>query len=68
MRRWKYKKMGHLKTKTVSAEVEALGLVKKGTQEQFKKIIGARFLQEIPKIVLIRTAHILRNILLIGEM
>ena len=56
-------KMWKLQTVTVPVIVGALGLIKKGTQEHLNKIPGEHTLQEIQKIVLTGTAHILRKFL-----
>ena len=54
-------KMWHLKTKTLPVVVGALGLIKKGTQDFLDQIPGKPSLQEVQKIVLNSTAHILRR-------
>ena len=56
-------KMWHLKTKTLPVVVGALGLIKKGTQDFLDQIPGKPSLQEVQKIVLNSTAHILRRTL-----
>ena len=53
-------KMWHLKTKTLLVVVGALGLIEKGTQDFLDQIPGKPSLQEVQKIVLYSTAHILR--------
>lgn len=58
-------KKWHLKSRTVPVVVGALGLIKKGTQEQIKKIHGAPSHQDISEIVLSSTAHILQRALFI---
>ena len=57
-------KMWHLKTTVVPVIVGALGVVKKSLQEHIDKIPGQPLLQEIQKIVLTSTSHILRKTLL----
>ena len=56
-------KMWHLKTTIVPVIVGALGVVKKSMQEHIDKIPGQPLLQEIQKIVLTSTSHILRKTL-----
>ena len=56
-------KMWKMKTKTTPIIVEALGMIKKGTHEYVNEIPGNLSLAEIQKIVLNRTAHILRRTL-----
>ena len=56
-------RMWNLKTTTVPVIVGALGMVKKGTQKHLDKVPGNPCLQEIQKIVLTSTAHILRKAL-----
>ena len=56
-------KMWNLKTCTVPVVVGALGLIRKGTEEFISKIPGEPNLQEVQKIVLTSTAHILRKTL-----
>lgn len=58
-------KMWHLKTCTIPVVVGALGLIKKGAKEFVSKIPGNPSLQEIQKIVLNSTAHVLRRALTI---
>ena len=54
--------MGKLKTKTIPVVTGALGMIKKGTQNFIDKISGKPSLQEIQKIVLTSTAHILLKV------
>ena len=58
-------KMWHLKTRTIPVVVGALGLIKKGTSQYLEMIPGDPSLQEIQKIVLNSTAHVLRRALTI---
>ena len=55
--------MWHMKTKMVSFIIGALGMIKKGCQSHLDNIPGNPSLQDIQKIVLISTAHILRRAL-----
>ena len=50
-----------MKTKTIPVIVEALGMIKKGTQKYANEIPGNLSLTEIQIIVLNSTAHILRR-------
>ena len=54
-------KMWKLKTKTIPVVIGALGMIKKGTQNFIDQISGKPSLQELQKIVLTSTAHILRK-------
>ena len=56
-------RMWRLKTTIVPVVVGALGLIKKDTDKHIIKIPGDPSLQEIQKIVLNSTAHILRKVL-----
>ena len=56
-------KMLKLKTKTIPVVIGALGMIKKGTQNFIDQIPGKLSLQEMQKIVLTSTAHILRKVL-----
>ena len=56
-------KMWKLTTTTIPVIVGALGLVRVGTEDLIKQIPGSPQLQEIQKIVLTSTAHILRKTL-----
>ena len=51
--------MWKLKTKIIPVVIEALGMIKKGTQNFIDQITGKRSLQEIQKVLLTSTAHIL---------
>ena len=55
-------KMWHLKTTTIPVVVGALGLIKKGTNAFIEKILGSPPLQEVQKIVLNSTAHLLKRV------
>ena len=56
-------RMWHLKTTIVPVVVGALGMVKKGIQNHLNAIPGEPNLQEIQKIVLTSTTHLLRKAL-----
>ena len=56
-------KMWKLKTKTIPVVIGALGMIKKGTQNFIDQVPGKPSLQEMKKIVLTSTAHILRKVL-----
>ena len=56
-------KLWRLKTTVVPVIVGALGVIKKSTEGHIGKIPGQPLLQEIQKIVLTSTAHILRKTL-----
>ena len=56
-------KMWKLKTKTIPVVIEALGMIKKGTQNFIDQIPGKPSLQEMQKLVLTSTAHILQKVL-----
>ena len=56
-------KMWHLKTKTIPVVVGALGLIRKCTNAFIEKIPGSPSHQEVQKIVLNSTAHVLRRAL-----
>ena len=56
-------RMWHLKTTVIPIVVGALGMVKRGIQNHLKSLPGEPKLQEIQKIVLTSTAHILRKAL-----
>ena len=53
--------MWHLNATTLPAIMGALGMVRKGTSKNIEKIPGKSKLQELQKITLIGTAHILRK-------
>ena len=56
-------KTWHLRARTIPVVIGALGLVKKETKEFLDKIPGNPSFQEIQKIVLRGTAHVLRKAL-----
>ena len=56
-------KMWKLKTKIIPVVIGALGMIKKGIQNFIDQIPGNPSLQEMQKIVLTSTAHILRKVL-----
>ena len=56
-------KMWKLNTKTIAVVIGALGMIKKGTQNFIDQIPGKPSPQEMQKIVLTSTAHILRDVL-----
>ena len=56
-------KMWKMKTTTIPVIIGALGMIKKGTKDLVAKIPGKSTLDEIQKIVLNGTAHILRRFL-----
>ena len=56
-------KMWKLKTKTIPVVIKSLGMIKKGTLNFIDQISGKPSLQEMQKIVLTSTAHILRKVL-----
>ena len=56
-------KMWHLKTTTIPVVVGALGLIKKGTNAFIEKVPEFLSLQEVQKIVLSSTVHVLRRAL-----
>ena len=56
-------KMWKLKTKIIPVVIGALGMIKKGTQNFIDQVPGKPSLQEMQKIVLTSTAHILRKVL-----
>ena len=55
--------MWKLKTKTIPVVIGVLDMIKKGTQNFINQIPGKPSLQEMEKIVLTSTAHILRKVL-----
>ena len=57
----KVTKMWELKTKTIPVVIGALGMIKRDTQNFIEQIPGKSTLQEMQKIVLTNTAHILRK-------
>ena len=56
-------KVWHLKTKTLPVVIGALGLIKKDTDKFLEQIPGNPRLEEVQKIVLNSTEHILRRAL-----
>ena len=56
-------KMWKLKIKTIPVVIGTLGMTKKGTQNFINQIAGKPSLQEMQKIVLTSTAHVLRKVL-----
>ena len=56
-------KIWKLKAKITPVVIGALGMIKKGTQNIIDQIPGKPSLQEMQKIVLTSTAHILRKVL-----
>ena len=56
-------KMWNLNTKAIPFVVGALGMIKKGTQNFINQVTGKPSLQEMQKIVLTTTDHILRKVL-----
>ena len=55
-------KMWKLKTKTMPVVIGALGMIKKVTQNFIDQIPGKPSLQEMQKVVLTSTFHILRKV------
>ena len=55
--------MWHLKAILIPVVVGALGMIKKETEDQIKQIPGNPCLQELQKIVVNGTAHLLRRVL-----
>ena len=56
-------KLWHMKTVTVPVVIGAFGMIKKGTEKRLEKIPGSPNLNEMQKITLTGTAHILRKTL-----
>jgi len=56
-------RMWGLKATTVPVVIGALGIIKKGTDDFIKKIPGGITIEELQKIALLGTAHILRKVL-----
>ena len=56
-------KMWKLKTKIIPVVIRALAMIKKGTQNFIDQIPGKPSLQEMQKVVLTGTAHMLRKVL-----
>jgi len=55
--------MRGMKTTTIPVVIGALGLIKKGMDKYIQKIPGDTKIQELQKITLLGTSHILRNAL-----
>ena len=55
--------MWHLKTTVIPIVIEALGMIKRKSEDHIKGIPGNPCLQELQKIVLNGTAHLLRRVL-----
>ena len=56
-------KMWHLKTAVIPVVIGALGMIKRKSEDHIKQIPGNPCLQELQKIVLNGTAHLLRHVL-----
>ena len=54
-------RMWGMRTETVPVIVGALGLIRKGMDQNLGKIPGASNISELQKIILLGTAHILRR-------
>ena len=52
-----------MKTTTIPVVMGALGVIKKGMRSNIEKIPGKISLEELQKITLLGTAHILRKVL-----
>ena len=59
----KVEKLWHKKTVTIHVVIEALGMIKKGTEKHLEKIPWSPKLAEMEKIALTGNAHILRKTL-----
>ena len=55
--------MRHLKTITMPVIVGTFGIIKKGTDKDINKIVSSPSWNEIQKIALCGTAHLLRKVL-----
>ena len=55
--------MWHVKATTIPVIMDALAMIRKGIGKNIEKIPGNRKLQELQKMTLIVTAHILRKTL-----
>jgi len=55
--------MWRMKTTTIPVVIETLGLIKKGMEGYIQKIPGDTKIQELQKITLLGTSHILRKAL-----
>ena len=56
-------KMWHLKTTVIPVVIGGLGMIKRKSEDHIKKITGNPCLQELQKIVLNGTAHLLQRVL-----
>ena len=56
-------KLWHMKTVAIPVVIRTLGMIKKGTEKHLEKILGRLSLDEMQKIALTVTAHILRKTL-----
>ena len=56
-------KMWKMKTTTLPVVIGALGAIKEGMRLKVEKIPGTINIEELQKIALMGTAHILRNVL-----
>ena len=56
-------RMWGMSTETVLVVIGALGVIKKGLEEQTGKILGSINISELQKTMLLGTAHILRRVL-----
>ena len=56
-------KMWHLKATVIPVVIGALGMIKRKSEDHIKQIPGNPCLQELQKIVLNGTAHLLRRVL-----
>ena len=56
-------KMWKLRTKTIPVVIGALSMIKKGSQNLIDQIPGKLSIQEMQKIVVTSSAHILRKVL-----
>ena len=56
-------RMWEMKTTTIPVVIGALGLIKKGLEKRLKQIPGSPKMQEIQKIVILGSAHIIRKVL-----
>ena len=55
--------MGMMQTETVPVVIGALGVIKKGMDKCIERIPGSVNINELQKITLLGTAHILRKVL-----
>ena len=56
-------RMCGMSTETVPLVIGALGVIKRGLEEQTGKILGSINISELQKIMLLGTSHILRRVL-----